>query len=513
LQAARLGNGDDVQVVVPALLTVDESGLSVDRFDVPWLEELLDVPDDATWPRLMSAPHHTAVGSYGAEFEAWCRRSYGFEMRWFQRLVAYRILEHDSTGALCWTAVLLTVARQVGKTALAHMLLDWRSEQADRFGEEQLVLHTANVMRTAVRGLDFATGRAELHGWKRSYSAGNEGIIKDRGEWLVKSHRSTVGFTSSLAYVDEAFAVKLAHVQQNLAPTTVEAASGQLLLASTAHPACSDLVPTYRAEAIDDLATGDGTLLCEWSARRDADLTSGEAWRAASPHWTPRRQRIIAEAVKRAVPYVDAGPGEHELVAGVRCQWFNIWPLHGGVEARGEPLLPDGAWARRRVVAPFDPTAAFLALVDNNGQGAAVAVVVPHVELGVLEVGGALFDAWDDAWSFAGKIADAHRRSLVLLGDGMPLDQRRFPKGTRFGEPAKAATRTGLALLRSHVSTGRVVHDDTPELDHQIAEARVTAGDVGLTMVRAAGRRSDLLRGVCWCLVEAERPSPSPAIH
>ena len=158
--------------------------------------------------------------------------------------------------------------------------------------------------------------------------------------------------------------------------------------------------------------------------------------------------------MKRAVPYVDAGPGEHELVAGVRCQWFNIWPLHGGVEARGEPLLPDGAWARRRAEVPFDPAPAFLAVVDNNGQGAAVAVVVPHVELGVLEVGGALFDAWDDAWTFAARVADAHRRSLVLLGDGMPLDQRRFPAGTRFAEPARAATRTGLALLRSHVSTG-----------------------------------------------------------
>ena len=100
-----------------------------------------------------------------------------------------------------------------------------------------------------------------------------------------------------MAYVDEAFAVKLAHVQQNLAPTTVEAESGQLLLASTAHPECTDLVPTYRAEAIDELAAGDGTLLMEWSAPRGAELTSGEAWRLASPHWSPRRERTIGQAV------------------------------------------------------------------------------------------------------------------------------------------------------------------------------------------------------------------------
>ena len=106
---------------------------------------------------------------------------YGFRLRWFQRLVAYRLLEHDALFRLCWQVILMTVARQVGKTVLAHMLLDWRSEQRDRFGEHQLVLHTANVMRTAVRGLDFATDRAVKHGWKRTYAAGNEGIDKRGG--------------------------------------------------------------------------------------------------------------------------------------------------------------------------------------------------------------------------------------------------------------------------------------------------------------------------------------------
>ena len=147
-------------------------------FEVEWLEELLEVPADAVWPRLMSAPHRDAVGSFGGEFEGWCRAEYGFKLRWFQRLVVYRLLEHDALFRLCWQVALLTVARQVGKTVLAHMLLDWRSEQQARFGEHQLVLHTANVMRSAVRGLDFATDRAARHGWKRTYAAGNEGIDK-----------------------------------------------------------------------------------------------------------------------------------------------------------------------------------------------------------------------------------------------------------------------------------------------------------------------------------------------
>ena len=246
-----------------------------------------------------------------------------------------------------------------------------------------------------------------------------------------------------MAYVDEAFAVKLAHVQQNLAPTTVEAESGQLLLASTAHPECTDLVPTYRAEALDGLASGDGTLLMEWSATRDADLRSGEAARMASPHWSPRRERTIAQAVDRALPYVEAGPGVHELVAGVRCQWFNIWPLHGGVEARGEPLLLDRAWAGRCLAVPADTDPVFIALVDNHGQGCAVAVVAVHVELGVLEAAGWLCDTWDEAWAKAAFVAGHHRQPLIVAGDGITPDAGRFPAGTRFTAPASAATRIG----------------------------------------------------------------------
>ena len=224
-------------MLVPDVEAADEVGLPVDVFDVPWLAELLEVPADAAWPRLMSAPHRDAVGSFEPLFTAWCRAEHGVVLRWFQRLVAARLLEHDAAGELCWDVVLLTVARQVGKTEFARLLLDWRSEQADLFGEPQLIMHTANVLALAIESLDKATPRAEARGWHRTYAAGENEISKlPLGRWLVRSQRSTVGFTVSLGYVDEAWVVRLAMVQDNMAPTTVEARSGQLLLASTAHP-------------------------------------------------------------------------------------------------------------------------------------------------------------------------------------------------------------------------------------------------------------------------------------
>ena len=51
----------------------EREGLRPDdqRWDVPWLEELRQVPRDATWPRLMTVPHPRAVGSLGPEFVRW----------------------------------------------------------------------------------------------------------------------------------------------------------------------------------------------------------------------------------------------------------------------------------------------------------------------------------------------------------------------------------------------------------------------------------------------------------
>jgi hypothetical protein len=47
-------------------------------------------------------------------------------LRWWQRLVATRLLEHDADGRLVWDAAVWTVARQVGKSWLLRELCLWR---------------------------------------------------------------------------------------------------------------------------------------------------------------------------------------------------------------------------------------------------------------------------------------------------------------------------------------------------------------------------------------------------
>jgi hypothetical protein len=85
---------------------------------------------------------------------------------------------------------------------------------------------------------------------------------------------------------------------------------------------------------------------------------------------------------------------------------------------------------------------------------------------------------------------------------------KRFPKADLAGAQE---TKHGLPLLRELAEQGRVLHDRTPDLDEQIFNVRVREGTSGLSLV--PGKRSDLLRALCWALRAAVAPKPVPAVH
>ena len=85
----------------------------------------------------MTYPHPEAVGSYGAGAVEWLEGTAGVKLRWFQKLALTRQLEHDANGDLVWLIVLLTTARQAGKSVLLRAGATWRLHQSELFGEEQ----------------------------------------------------------------------------------------------------------------------------------------------------------------------------------------------------------------------------------------------------------------------------------------------------------------------------------------------------------------------------------------
>lgn len=515
-QGAELGYmGHNTTPQPPALVDDDyqwapSPGPSSAVWDAcPWLEPLRDVPDGARWPRFMTGPHPAAVGSFGPDAVEWLRTVAGLGLRWWQRLVLLRALEHDAAGVLVWLDALLSTSRQSGKSTWLRAASTWRLHQAERFGEPQTILHTGKDLPVCKEVQLPAQAWALARDYPVRQQNGNEQITEPLtgSRWIIRGKGSVYGYPSSLVLVDEAWGVAPDVVEDGLEPTMAERFSPQLVMASTAHRRASVLYPTRRVAALDELAAPQSTLLVEWSVPRDVEIADRDAWRAASPHWSAGRERLLEARLRRVESGQSLDPDEDDPYESFLAQYLNVWPVRAGPRS-GERLLPDKAWDALQATLET-PGPVWVAVEDNYGEGAAVAVVAA-LEGDRYELDGWTVDSWDAAKADVARIAESRPISRLLVGAAV---------WQRVGEirprPARAGateTRVGLALLRELVHAGRLAHDVTPDLDEQIAGARVRpVPGGGLTLIST--RRSDVLRAAVWALREAQYRAPRPAIH
>lgn len=481
-------------------------------WDVAWLDELREVPADATWPRFMTAPHPDAVGSYGGEVVEWARWQLGVRLRWWQRLVLVRLCEHDAAGVLVWRTLILTLARQLGKSWLMRVLFLWRMHHGHLFGEEQTILHTGRtvgvlreVFRLAAR---YARERPDVYSVREVNSQEEIDCVVDHGRWLCRAKSAVYGYSPTVAAVDEAWDVAAVAVDEGIEPTIVEHVQPWLLLISTAHRKATPLMLRRRASALSMLAaptTRD--LLVEWSAPAISEVDDRGAWRLASPHWSPGREDLIASKVAAALAgETDPDSDEPDPIEAIRTQWLNIWPNRlAPVVGVGERLLEDGVWAAcAGIPEGAVPRRVWVSVEDNYGTGAAVAVV------GVLDDDRLEVDGW-----LCGSRDEAMAQAEDVIGRvGVPAVRvigRSIATRRRVERAGAEETRTGLTLFRSLVAAGRLVHDDTPELDDQLGEVRVREVSGGLALL--SGARADLVRAVVWAVRSATLRAPAPSIH
>jgi hypothetical protein len=307
----------------------------------PWRPGAADMPGSARWPRLLTAPHPAATGSYGAECAAWGesrglhpRPSTG--SRFWQRLALAGALEHDAAGALCWPVAVISGPRQCGKSWLERMICGWRMSQAGRFGgQEQAVLHVAHKLIAAQEVWRPAARWAKQAGGYRVREANGEQAIEaaDGSRWLLQAANDGAGVSFSLcmALIDEGWRVKRAVYEEAIEPAMAEADSPQTWLVSTAGTAESDLMMTYRAAAIATLEDPGDTFLIEYSAPPDPglDIDDPEVWQAAQPHWDERREAWVTRKREQA--------GERAF----RQQALNQW-----VPSLTPPMLEEGTYGR-----------------------------------------------------------------------------------------------------------------------------------------------------------------------
>lgn len=516
----------------------------------PWLEELRDVPANASWPRLMTLPHPDAVGSYGAEVDRQYQRRTGKQLRWWQRLTNARVLEHDAQGRLVWRKWLESTSRQVGKSTDLRELCWWRIEQVRRWGA-QLVLHTGKdagivqeVMHPAMTyadrlglDVDWRSDRWQINRPEElppppplvceacqgapfvspvpetlCTACGGLGTeppqpsIPADGRWIARTWRSVYGWSPGLAVVDEAWKVPARAVDDGIWPALVEQESPQLGLVSSAHPEATGLMLGERALAIGQLFSPVDTLLLEWSTPADLALEDVAGWRMASPHWTAQRQATIAAALRKALKGSN-DPEAPDPVASFRAQWLNQWPQD--VEA---PVNPDEVLATEAEweacldlgAGPAPGRTVVVAVEDDQGRGAAAAAAALTAD-GRVVVGGWRFDslraAVDWAEDTAGEDGLLLAGASLVGGKDQPMDPE-LEGVDLLVEPAGGVeTRDGLPQLRALVRGGRLAHDGGDDVSRSVLAARVRTSKAGALLVDPDA----LLRCVVWAARRAHR--------
>lgn len=478
-------------------------------WSVPWLEELRDVPADASWPRLMSAPHPRAVGSYGAELVAFAEARSEQPLRWWQRLLSARLLEHDAAGSLVWLVCLLSTPRQVGKSWWLRELCLWRLHQQERFGEPQLVLHTGKDTYVCKEVQRPARAWARRHvgdGWVVREANGQEEITSpDESRWLLRAQNAVYGYSASLGVVDEAWKVAPAAVEDGLEPTMPEREQPQLVLVSTAHRRATSLMRSRRVDALARLGEPRDVLLMEWSAPDGSDVEDRAGWRAASPHWSARRERLVESKLLRALQGRPDDPDEDDPLESFRSQWLNIWPSGAArVTADGPLLEDDRVWAAAVDLLAVPSGAVVAAVEDRTGLGAAAAAAVTLAD-GRMLVWGSLFESRAHAWSWVSML----NVSRLLVGASLAGDEVLASSKVPVEKVGASETSAALPKLRELLAAGRLVHDGGSQLAVQVYSMRVVERAGGLAVTSRG--RSDLARcaaWVVWAAAAAQPPKP-----
>ena len=261
----------------------------------------------------------------------------------------------------------------------------------------------------------------------------------------------------------------------------VERAQPQLLLVSTAHRLTTELMLERRRVALAGLEDGDGDLLIEWSAPHDAELADVEAWRLASPHWTPKRERMIGKRLEAAkMGEVDVDAEEPDPEQSFRAQWLNQWPRRRTAPpGNTEDLLPLGLWAELEDQGlGFGPL--IVALEDDYGRGAAVGACW-RMDDGRIAVDGWTTDDWDSAILHVERLHVMRPVTELYVGasllDRVPKDGQWAPRPVGMTE-----ARAGLAVFRDLAASGMLAHDDTHRArprSRADAGARIAVGPRG----------------------------------
>ncbi|MFT4189849.1 MAG: HNH endonuclease [Aeromicrobium sp.] len=465
----------------------------------PWLAEVVtSIPDDASPPLYMSPPPADATGSYGDQVIDWIEREQGITLRWWQRLAVVRQFEHRADGTLTTAVMIDSAPRRAGKSVRMRGVALWRlADPLGLFGEPQLAMHTGSDMaicREIQRG---AWRWAESKGWEVTRANGKEAVeTPDGNRWLVRSQDGVYGYDVTLGLIDEAWNVKPETVTEGIEPATLERIMPQLLITSTAHRRATSLM---RGRISTALASDDPeVVLLVWAAPPGSDPADPAVWRAASPHWSEARRKLISRKYDAALAgQADPEADDPDPLAGFASQYLNVWRLGERKAQRGEPVVTDDDWAGLAAPAPADdPPVAAVESWFTKGVSLALAWQVDG--RAVVHVTG-----HDSLAAVAELLRGLRLRAPVVVGASLADDPALVGVRTQAATGRVAATVQRLGGL---IREDGLRHTDTAHLTGQACAVRLVPGADGPRL--ASTVRADAVKAAVWA-ADAARALPA----
>lgn len=464
-----------------------------------WLRSSLDVPADASPPLWMTPPPADAVGSYGVPDEsrgvcpegavAWIEKALRITLRWWQRLAIIRQLEHREDGSLCHREVIESAPRRAGKSLRIKGLVLWRMEHGySLFGESQTIVHTGSDVAVCRKLQKEVWGWAMGQRWTVTKANGKEAIENAWGQWLVRSQDGVYGWDVMFGLVDEGWDVKPDTVTEGLEPATLERSSPQLHLTSTAHRRATSLMRVKIADAltIDDPEV----LLLVWAAPFGADPGDPQTWRAASPHWSEDRRKLIGKKYTKAMAgEADPEADDPDPMAGFTAQYLNIWRLRDRKVIKGEPLVDEDAW-QALVVPPPIALPDTAAIESWHGEGVSVALAWRVGKQAVVTV-----SDHPDLTTAVAALRESGFRGVTTVGASLMDDPALKGVRKRKGEGRTVAA---VQEFRRLIAEDRVRHDDGEHLTGQVMGVRTMPSADGLRLA-TPGRR-DAIKAALWSI-------------
>jgi phage terminase large subunit-like protein len=305
------------------------------------------------------------------------------------------------------------------------------------------------------------------------------------------------GYDVCFGVVDEGWDVAPDTVSEGLEPALMERQSPQLHLTSTAHRKATSLM---RSALLNALSTDDPeTLLLLWGARPGSDPSDEQVWKAASPHWSEDRRKMIASKYETAL----AGEDDPELddpdpMRGFEAQYLNVWRLHVA-RSQGDRVVSEQEW-QALTTDPPDRAPDAVAVEDWYGEGVSVALAWRVGGLVVPDGVVVALSTHDDVAAAAAAVSASKFGRTVTVGASIASDPAWKAAGVRT-TPGKGTVRGAVDDLERLLSEGVLAHDGDPELTRQVLALRTSPGVDG-PRVRST-TAADAVKAATWAALAA----------